>query len=73
MKIQLHDREALRRQFNSAEPFRLVRIDNFLDPLFANEVAAAYPSFEAATKQGRTFRAVNERRKIQVSDATDLP
>jgi hypothetical protein len=73
MKIQPYDREGLRRQFNSAEPFRFVRIDNFLEPLFASEVAAAYPSFEAATKQGRTFKAVNERRKIQVSDASLFP
>jgi hypothetical protein len=73
MKIQPYDREALRRQFNNAEPFRFVRIDNFLEPLFASEVAAAYPSFEGATKQGRTFTAVNERRKIQISDATLFP
>ena len=73
MKIQPHDREALRRQFNSAEPFRFVKIDNFLEPRFASEVAAAYPSFDAATKQGRSFKAVNERRKIQVSDANLFP
>lgn len=73
MKIQPFDREALRRQFNSAEPFRFVKIDNFLESRFATEVAAAYPSFETATKQGRTFTAVNERRKIQVSDASLFP
>lgn len=73
MKIQPFDREALRRQFNSAEPFRFVKIDNFLEPRFATDVAAAYPSFETATKQGRTFTAVNERRKIQVSDVTLFP
>lgn len=73
MEIQAFDRAELRRQFNDAEPFRFVKIDNFLDPVSANELAVAYPSFEAATKQGKTFKAVNERRKIQVTDARLFP
>jgi 2OG-Fe(II) oxygenase superfamily len=73
MKIQSYDREDLRRQFVSAEPFPFVKIENFLDPAFANEVAAAYPSFESALVQGRTFAAVNERRKVQVTNAAAFP
>jgi Rps23 Pro-64 3,4-dihydroxylase Tpa1-like proline 4-hydroxylase len=73
MKIQPYDREALRHQFDSAEPFRFVRIDDFLEPLFASEVAAAYPSFEAATKQGRTFTAVNERKKYKSQTRLFIP
>jgi Rps23 Pro-64 3,4-dihydroxylase Tpa1-like proline 4-hydroxylase len=73
MEIKLYDREELRRQFNSAVPFRFVKIDNFLDPASAKEVAAAYPSFESAEEHGKTFTAVNERRKIQVTDASVYP
>ena len=73
MKIKASDREALRQQFNAAVPFRFIKTDCFLEPLFATEVAAAYPSFEAAMKQGKTFTAVNERRKIQVTDSKLFP
>ena len=71
--MQPHNWEALRRQFLNAEPFPFVKIDNFLDLTFAKEVAAAYPSFEVAMERGRTFTAVNERRKIQVTDANNFP
>lgn len=67
------NREALRKQYASAEPFPFVKIDDFLDPAFANEVAAAYPSFDVAVSQGRTFAAVNERKKVQVTDARAFP
>lgn len=67
------NREELRRKFANAEPFPFVAIDNLLDPAFANEVAAAYPSFEVAKAQGWTFKAVNERKKIQVTDASVFP
>lgn len=73
MKIQPYDRDTLRRQFNSAEPFRFIKIDNFLEPRFASKVAAAYPTFETATKHGKAFTALNERRKIQVTDAKLFP
>jgi 2OG-Fe(II) oxygenase superfamily len=73
MTVIFPDREALRDQFTSAQPFPFIKIDNFLDPVFANEVATAYPSFEVATAQGRSFRAVNERRKVQVTDASFFP
>ena len=69
----LHNREELRREFAAAVPFPFVKIENFLDPTFANEVAAAYPSFDVAMAQGRTFAAVNERRKVQVTDANLFP
>jgi hypothetical protein len=73
MMMRSYDREALRRRFTSAEPFPFVKIENFLDPVFAAEVAAAYPSFEVAVAQGRTFKAVNERKKVQVTDASVFP
>jgi hypothetical protein len=73
MMMRSYDREELRRQFTSAKPFPFVKIENFLDTAFANEVAAAYPSFEVAVAQGRTFKAVNERKKVQVTEANLFP
>lgn len=71
--IRAYDKDALRRQFATAKPFPFVKIDEFLDPAFADLVAAAYPSFDSAIKQGRTFSAVNERKKVQVTDSTLFP
>jgi 2OG-Fe(II) oxygenase superfamily len=67
------DREALRRQYTTASPFPFVKIEEFLHPTFAAEVAAAYPTFDNATSQGRTFTTVNERKKVQITDATLFP
>lgn len=66
-------REEVRHEFVSAEPFPFVKIDDFLDPAFAEEVAAAYPSFETAMEQGRAFEAVNERKKVQITEASVFP
>jgi hypothetical protein len=67
------DREALRQQYVQASPFPFAKIEQFLDPVFAGEVAAAFPSFEEAAGQGKTFRSVNERKKIQITDAKLFP
>ena len=73
MLIQKLDVERLKREFQSAKPFPHIAIDNFLDPDFAKEVAAAYPTFEQAEKLGHQFAAVNERRKIQISEEEKFP
>lgn len=67
------DRETLRQQFRSAQPFPHVVIDNLLVPGAAEEVASAYPSFEKASEMGIGFNVVNEQRKIQVTDAGKFP
>jgi hypothetical protein len=67
------DRESLRRQFQNAKPFPFVAIDGFLEPSFAREVAASYPSYSTARAQGREFSAVNEQSKIQVTDMSVFP
>src|SRR5262245_56327208 len=67
------DREALRRQYVQARPFPFVKIEKFLDPTFAAAVAAAYPSFNEAIEKGKTFKSVNERRKIQITDVKRFP
>jgi hypothetical protein len=67
------NREALKQRFDTASPFRHFVIDNFLDPDFAREVADSYPSFEEAERLGFTFKAVNEYRKVQVTDYDRFP
>jgi hypothetical protein len=71
--LQQLDRESLRKQFASAKPFPYVKIEKFLDPAFAIEIAGAYPSFEHATTHGRSFKALNEKRKVQITDSKLFP
>ena len=67
--IQPIDREVLRQKVRAATPVPNFCIDNFLDPVFAEAVIAAYPSYEDALKSGRSFSAVNEKGKVQLTDA----
>lgn len=67
--LQPLDVEALRREFREAAPFPFIAIDGFLEPGFARELAGAYPSADEAERMGKTFRALNERGKTQVTDA----
>jgi hypothetical protein len=70
MIINPIDRDALREAVRRSEPVPNFCLDNFLDGAFAERVLAAYPSFEEASRMGRSFDAVNERKKIQVTDAS---
>lgn len=70
MLINAIDRDALREHVRNAKPFPNFCIDNFLDEAFAERVLEAIPSFEEAARVGHTFSAVNECRKIQVTDAS---
>lgn len=67
--IQPIDREALRAKVRAATPVPNFCIDNFLDPAFAESVLAAYPSYEDALKVGKSFSAVNEKGKVQMTDS----
>jgi hypothetical protein len=71
--IQPLNREALRRQFQEAVPFPSIAIDEFLDPKFAREVAASYPTYAEARGSGHEFSAVNEKKKVQITDAATFP
>jgi Rps23 Pro-64 3,4-dihydroxylase Tpa1-like proline 4-hydroxylase len=73
MEVQHLDCDRLRREYINARPFPFVAIDGLLDLRFAEEVARAYPSFDHAAQQGRTFKSVNERKKIQITDAKFFP
>jgi len=64
------NREKLRAEFAAAKPVPHIVIDNFLDRGAAKAIVDAYPDFDTALRQGRTFKTVNERKKVQVSDST---
>lgn len=67
------NRDQLRDQVRNSKPVRNFAIDNFLKPDFAEEVFKSFPSFEEALREGRTFHAVNERGKVQLTDASKFP
>jgi Rps23 Pro-64 3,4-dihydroxylase Tpa1-like proline 4-hydroxylase len=69
MIINPIDRVALKESVARSTPVPNFKIDNFLNEDFANRVAAAFPSFEDSLKMGKTFVAVNERNKVQVTDS----
>jgi Rps23 Pro-64 3,4-dihydroxylase Tpa1-like proline 4-hydroxylase len=71
--INPFDHEALKQKIKNAEPFRHFCIDNFLEETFADEIYNAFPSFGDAQKIGREFSAVNEQKKIQITDAAKFP
>src|SRR5947209_3200604 len=64
------DRDALRDRVRAATPVRNFCIDNFLEPSFAERVLASFPSYEEAARVGRSFNAVNEKGKVQVTDVS---
>ncbi len=64
------DRVALREKVRTSSPVPNFCIDNFLDADFAESVLAAYPSYGDAMKVGRSFDAVNEKGKVQMTDAS---
>jgi Rps23 Pro-64 3,4-dihydroxylase Tpa1-like proline 4-hydroxylase len=64
------DFDALKQQMLHAPGFPHFCIDNFLDEAFANEVHDAFPTYGEA---GKTFDAVNEKRKTQVTDSKKFP
>lgn len=67
------DVDALTEQVRHSKPFPHVCIDNFLERSFAADCAAAFPTFEDATRVGRQFSTVNEQRKVQITDTTLFP
>jgi Rps23 Pro-64 3,4-dihydroxylase Tpa1-like proline 4-hydroxylase len=66
------DAEELRRRIRSATPFPHFMIDNFLDGDFARQVHDSFPAYDDARKMGQAFSTVNEKKKVQVTDATQF-
>ena len=60
-------------QYKAAQPFPHVCIENFLDKEAARVIAESYPTFETANQLGRAFKAVNEAKKVQVTDYEKFP
>lgn len=67
------DTGQLRETVKNAQPYPFFCIDNFLKEEFAEEVYNAFPSYQDAQKMGREFSAVNEKKKVQITDATKFP
>lgn len=63
------NRDELRDKVRGSQPVPNFCIDNFLDEAFADRVLAGYPTTEEAAKIGKSFSAVNEQKKIQVTDS----
>jgi hypothetical protein len=59
--------------FVSAPLFPHIAIDSFIDSDTCRAIAAEYPTFENAKALGFSFNAVNERKKIQITDQTKFP
>ena len=66
------DRDALRDRVRTAKPVRNFCVDNFLEESFAARVLSSFPTYEEATKVGRSFAAVNEKGKVQVTDSSSF-
>jgi hypothetical protein len=71
--IKKLDLDALRTRFQNAAPFPYVVIDDFLEPEAVREVAASYPTFDQALRDGFAFNFVNEQRKVQICDSKKFP
>jgi len=70
--IQPIDIAQLQRRLRAAKPFPCFVIDNFLNPDFAQDVYDSFPPYEVALSMGRSFKTVNERKKVQVTDAAQF-
>jgi hypothetical protein len=73
MYIRPFDRDALKRQYESATPVPWFSIDDFLEVDFAEKIYRSFPSFDEAMKAGRLFSAVNEKGKVQITDSSKFP
>lgn len=67
------DIDALKDKTQNAPSFPHFCIDNFLEETFANAVHDSFPSSAEAQNLGKSFHAVNEKGKIQITDAAKFP
>ncbi|MBL1321894.1 MAG: 2OG-Fe(II) oxygenase [Methylophaga sp.] len=67
------DRKEFKKTFLEMEPYPHFCIDNFLEEEFANEVYESFPAYQEAQKLGKEFSAVNEKKKIQITDSSKFP
>ncbi len=67
------DFAGLREGMGAAPAFPHFCIDAFLDDAFAESVHASFPSYAQAERMGKSFAAVNEKRKTQITDSRLFP
>ncbi|WP_417585030.1 2OG-Fe(II) oxygenase [Nitrincola sp.] len=67
------DINELKEKMDKAEPYPYFCIDNFLNENFAEEVYQSFPRYEDSLKVGREFTAVNEKKKVQVTNYELFP
>jgi Rps23 Pro-64 3,4-dihydroxylase Tpa1-like proline 4-hydroxylase len=67
------DRDALRNHVRASKPVPNFIIDRFLKDDFAQRIAEAFPPYEQALAVGRSFQAVNEKGKVQVTNSSQFP
>ncbi len=71
--ISTYDRQALRKDYQSAKPYPHIVIDNFLDFGVASAAAGEYLPYEQALPLGKSFAKVNENKKVQIVDPEKFP
>ena len=67
------DVAAAAQSFRNAEGTPHLCIDEFLRPEFARRVAAAYPAYQEAGTQGKSYSVLHESGKVQLTDASRFP
>lgn len=65
--------DKLHKSVLNSKPFPYFYVDNFLTEEFANEVHDSFPSYDKAITVGKSFNAVNESEKIQITDSSLFP
>lgn len=65
--------ESLGPQMRSAPEFPHFCVDDFLETEFAKQVHDSFPTYQEAGRLGDSLNAVNERKKIQITDAALFP
>ena len=71
--INAVDVDKLKKEVQRSKPFEYFCIDNFLKEPFAEQVFQSYPSYIQASQIGKGFNAVNEKKKIQITDSSLFP
>ncbi|MFV1985287.1 MAG: 2OG-Fe(II) oxygenase, partial [Thiohalomonadales bacterium] len=67
------DVKELHKHASNSPSFPYFFVDNFLKEEFANEVHDSFPDYDKAITIGKTFNAVNEVKKVQVTDFKLFP
>lgn len=67
------DLAALAPDYRAQSPFPSICLDDFLETEVALRIAQSYPAYNEAVRLGRTFSALNEKRKTQIAAPENFP